>query len=139
MLDKHAHNLAKRLVLAGLVLLAPVFNAAAQEGFPLKGSWIGTWAGNQAHGDSVLLVLDWDGKAISGVINPGTDDIAITKATLDPNGWAVTIEADAKDKSGAAVHYVLEGKIQDLELPNRSIVGTWRSQRGRGELQVSRQ
>lgn len=137
--QRTTHRLAKHLLLAALVVLAPSFNAGAQEGFPLKGSWIGSWAGNQVHGDSLLLVLDWDGKAISGVINPGTDDIAITKATLDPNGWAVTIEADAKDKAGAAVHYVLEGKLQDLELPNRSIVGTWRTQSGRGALEVSRQ
>ena len=139
MLEKTTQKLTKRLLIAALIVLATAFSAVGQEGFPLKGSWIGTWAGNQVHGDSILLVLDWDGKTISGVINPGTDDIAITKATLDPNGWAVTIEADAKDKAGAAVHYVLEGKIQDLELPNRSIVGTWRSQRGRGELQASRQ
>src|SRR5690606_34004517 len=54
--------------------------ATAQEGHPLKGSWLGTWAGNEAHGENVLLVLDWDGQNITGIINPGTDNIAITKA-----------------------------------------------------------
>jgi len=112
---------------------------AAQEGHPLKGSWLGEWAGNQVHGDNILLILDWDGKAVTGMINPGTDNIPLTKASLDPNGWAVKIEADAKDKSGAAMHYVIEGHIENLELPNRQITGTWSSQKGRGKFAVARQ
>jgi hypothetical protein len=125
------------LVTASLSVAA--IGALAQEGHPLKGSWLGEWSGNKTHGENVLLILDWDGKAITGIINPGTDDIALTKATLDPDGWVVKLEADAKDKSGARVHYTIEGHIEDLELPNRSIVGTWSSQQGRGEFSVSRQ
>jgi hypothetical protein len=113
--------------------------ASAQEGHPLKGSWLGEWTGNQVHGDNILLILDWDGKAVTGMINPGTDNIPLTKASLDPNGWLVKIEADAKDKSGAAVHYVIEGHIENLELPNRQITGTWSSQKGRGKFAVARQ
>jgi hypothetical protein len=115
---------------------APV---AAQEGHPLKGSWLGTWEGNEALGNDLILILDWDGQSISGMINPGTDNIPITKASLEPKGWVVTLEADAKDKSGASLHYVIEGRIENVELPNRSIVGTWRSQRGRGAFEASRQ
>ena len=69
------------------------------------------------------------------MINPGTDNIPLAKATLEPKGWIVTIEADAKDKSGAAIHYVIEARIENLELPNRSLVGTWRNQRGRGAFE----
>ena len=113
--------------------------AVAQEGHPLKGSWLGEWAGNATHGDNILLILDWDGKAITGMINPGTDNIPLAKATLEPNGWVVKIEAEAKDKNGANVRYVIEGTIENLELPNRSITGTWQSQQGRGAFSVSRQ
>ena len=113
--------------------------ASAQEGYPLKGSWIGTWQSNKANGDSVFLVLHWDGKHISGMINPGTDDMKIMKASLDPNGWKVHLEAMGKDKSGKALHYVIDGKIEHLELPNRSIVGTWKSEEGHGAFNVSRQ
>jgi hypothetical protein len=126
-----AAALALGLLLAG--------GALAQEGHPLKGSWIGEWMGNTVHGDNVLLVLDWDGKAVTGMINPGTDNIPLTKASLDPNGWVVKLEADAKDKAGAAVHYVIEGHIENLELPNRQITGTWSSQKGRGAFAVARQ
>jgi hypothetical protein len=73
------------------------------------------------------------------MINPGTDNIPVGKASLDPKGWVVKIEAEGKDKAGAAVRYVIEGHIEDLELPNRSIVGSWSSNQGRGTFMVSRQ
>jgi hypothetical protein len=133
---------ASRIAAAALVAAAAlsiVTSAHAQEGHPLKGSWLGTWENNAALGDNILLILDWDGKAITGMINPGTDDIPIAKASLDPKGWMVTLEADAKGKSGAAVHYVIQGHIENLELPNRSIVGTWSSSAGKGKFEASRQ
>lgn len=112
--------------------------AVAQEGHPLKGSWIGTWEKNQAHGEDVLFILNWDGKNITGMINPGTDDIAIKNATLDPDTWTVRFEADAKDKQGA-ITYVVEGKIENLAMHNRHISGTWKSQRGSGPFRIQRQ
>jgi hypothetical protein len=126
------------IVLAFLTL-GLMSSAMGQEGHPLKGSWLGEWAGNATHGDNILLILDWDGKNITGMINPGTDNIPVAKASLEPNGWVVKIEADAKDSTGANVHYVIEGKIENLELPNRSITGTWQSNKGRGAFTASRQ
>ena len=126
-------------VMAGYVAVVAVQPAASQEGFPLKGSWLGTWESNRTLGDDLLLILDWDGKSISGMINPGTDNIPVKKASLDPDGWKVEIEADAKDKSGAAEHYVIEAHIENLQLPNRSLVGTWRSEHGHGKFEASRQ
>jgi hypothetical protein len=113
--------------------------AMAQEGHPLKGSWLGTWSPNKAHGNEVLLVLNWDGKAITGIINPGTDNIAIKTATLNPDGWLVHIEADAKAASGTVLNYVIDGKIENLALPNRSVTGTWRNQNEKGAFKISRQ
>ena len=113
--------------------------AVAQEGHPLKGSWLGEWKGNAVHGDNILLILDWDGKAITGMINPGTDNMALARATLEPSGWVVRLEAEGKDKDGSAVRYVIEGKIENLELPNRSINGTWSSNKGGGAFTASRQ
>ncbi len=112
---------------------------SAQEGYPLKGSWIGVWEGNTVAGNDVLMIMNWDGKSVSGMINPGTDNIKIDKATLDPTGWKVHIEADSKDKAGATIHYVIDGAINQLEMANRSIVGTWTSQRGKGKFEIHRQ
>lgn len=124
-------------VVAPLLLVAGP-PAAAQEGHPLKGSWIGEWASNTAHGESVLLVLNWDGEAVTGVINPGTDDIQIDNAMLDPSDWSVRIEADAQ-ADGETLSYVIEGHVEDLELPSRRIVGEWRHDDGGGVFQVQRQ
>ena len=128
-----------RVLAVALVAALAGTGALAQEGHPLKGSWLGTWASNAALGDNILLILDWDGKAITGMINPGTDNIPIAKASLDPKGWMVTLEADAKDKAGKSVHYVIQGHIENLELPNRSIVGTWTGGSGKGKFEASRQ
>ena len=97
---------------AAVLTLGALAPSGAQEGHPLKGSWLGEWSGNSVHGENILLILDWDGKAVTGMINPGTDNMAITKANLAPEGWVVTLEADGKDKAGAAVHYVIEGRIE---------------------------
>ncbi|MEP6961057.1 MAG: hypothetical protein ABI995_03205 [Acidobacteriota bacterium] len=124
------------IVLLATALVAPMF---AQEGYPLKGSWIGVWQSNAVHGDDVLITMSWDGKTVSGMINPGTDNIKIDKATLDPAGWKVHIEADAKNKAGAPIRYVIDGAIQNLEQTNRAIVGTWSSQSGKGKFEIRRQ
>ncbi len=123
-------------VLLAVALTVPII---AQEGFPLKGSWIGVWEGNTVLGNDILMVINWDGKAISGMINPGTDNMPIAKATLDPAGWKVHIETDGKNKQGAVVHYVIDGAIQQLELPSRAIVGTRTGGTAKGKFEVRRQ
>jgi len=112
---------------------------SAQEGHPLKGSWLGSWGPAKTHSDDLVIVMDWDGKAISGTVNPGNDDASIKNATLNPDGWVVHLEVDVKEKSGAVLNYVLEGKIENLSFPNRTIVGTWKNQRESGQLKISRQ
>ena len=122
-----------------LACLAGSGSVRAQEGHPLKGSWIGTWTPNKIHGNDVLLVLNWDGKSITGTINPGTDNMAVKNASLNPEGWIVHFEADAKDKAGNALTYVIDGKIENLPFANRSIVGTWKSQKENGAFKIGRQ
>ena len=124
------------LSVACLVCGAP---AAAQEGHPLKGSWLGTWGPSKTHSNDVLIVLNWDGKNITGTINPGTDNMPIKNATLNPDSWVVRFEADAKDKAGNTLNYVIEGKIENLAFHNRSITGTWKHQKENGPFKIGRQ
>jgi hypothetical protein len=123
------------LALAVVSLGAPI---TAQEGHPLKGSWLGTWGPSKAHSNDILVIMNWDGKTISGMINPGTDNVPIKNATLNPEGWVVHLEAEFKDKAGA-VNYVLDGKIEGLAFHNRSVTGTWKSQSESGKFKISRQ
>jgi hypothetical protein len=129
------------LIVSGILSLSCLAASPvqAQEGHPLKGSWLGTWAGNTAHPADIVMVINWDGKAITGMINPGTDNIAIKNATLNPDGWVVHFEADAKDKSGRALTYVIDGKIENLHVPGRALTGTWKSQAGSGVFKITRQ
>jgi hypothetical protein len=121
------------------VCLASTAPAIAQEGHPLKGSWIGTWGPSQNHSNDVIIVMNWDGKSITGTINPGTDEIAIKNATLNPEGWIVHLEGDAKDKSGKTITYIIDGKIENLPKRDRAVVGTWKSQTEKGPFKISRQ
>jgi hypothetical protein len=125
--------------LPSLLALALVVPIVAQEGHPLKGSWIGVWDGNAQHGNDVILVMNWDGKNVTGMINPGTDNIKIDTATLDPAGWKVHIEAAAKNKQGAAMKYVIDGSILQLEMANRAVVGTWTAGAAKGKFEIRRQ
>jgi len=130
----------KRLVFAVLAVCLVAIPALAQEGHPLKGSWLGTWAGNKTLGNDVVVVMTWDGKSITGTINPGTDNIAIKSATLNPEGWLVHIEADAKDKAGSPISYTIAGKIGNLPLANRVVTGTWKDNKGgTGAFKIGRQ
>lgn len=124
------------LCIATLSVEAP---AIAQEGHPVKGSWIGTWGPAKTHSPDLLMVMTWDGKAITGMVNPGTDNMAIKSATLTPEGWVLRMQFDGKDASGAVLNYSLEGKIENIAMHNRSISGTWKNQRESGTFKIARQ
>ena len=118
----------KRMVCLSLALVMVPF-VSAQEGHPVKGSWIGEWEGNPG-GESLLMVLNWDGQNITGIINPGTDNIQISAATLNPADWSLRLEGGG---------YVLEGTFERLEQANRSISGTWQNGGATGNFEIVRQ
>jgi hypothetical protein len=37
------------------------------------------------------------------------------------------------------ITYVVDGKIENLAMHNRSVTGTWKSQRGTGVFKITRQ
>ena len=128
-----------KVTLACLVAFAMVAGVAiAQEGFPLTGSWLGDWGPNTTTRNPAFIVLDWDGRSISGTLNPGTDNIPLQNATLT-TPWLVHFEAEARDRSGATVRYVIDGKIENVGLANRAIVGTWTVGTTKNDFRIARQ
>jgi hypothetical protein len=125
------------IVVVTLACLAFAATASAQFGHPLKGSWSGDWGtgNNRQH---VVLDLNWDGKAISGVINPGPNAVTLSTATLDPATWMVHFVGDGKDASGAPVHIVIDGKIENLGAFQRFITGTWTQGAQKGAFKITR-
>ena len=121
-----------------LMVLAVAVPVSAQFGHPLKGTWTGDWspaAGKRAH---AVVEMTWDGKAIGGTINPGPNGVAIAKATLDPATWTVHVEADGKDAAGKAVHYAVDGKLENIGSGNRALVGTWTEGAAKGPIKLVR-
>src|SRR5438552_17826168 len=102
-------NTAGVCLVVGLLLVVPAF---AQMGYPLKGPWSGDWWLKKGEDNHVLLDFDWDGKTLKGVLNPGTDNVAMERLPLEPptggvaramDPWILPFEADVKHASGSTV------------------------------------
>ena len=116
-------------------------SAPAQEGHPAKGTWVGNWGPTSTAQSRIVVVIDHDGKTMSGVFNPGPNAVPLKVARLDitpgtpsPERRAsrpilpifkVYFEVDAKDAKGNPVAIVAEGTMHNVALPNRWIAGTW--------------
>ena len=135
--------------------------ASAQEGQPAKGTWVGYWGPTLTVQSRIVLVIDHDGKTMSGVYQPGPNAVPLKVARLDitpgkpASGgrgnatpailpiFKVYFEIDAKDARGNPVAIVAEGTMQNVALPNRSITGTWTQTSGgntaKSEFRIARQ
>ena len=130
---------AGTLSVAGLLMcLGLAATVSAQFGHPLKGTWSGEWGPTKDKQTHVLLELNWDGKAITGRINPGPNAVPLRSATLDPSTWNVHLEAEGKDGSGRAVRYVIDGKLENIGAYERFITGTWSEGPLKGAFKVVR-
>ena len=123
------------VLFACLILAVPVL---AQEGHPLVGSWHGTWGSDQTNRSDFTLVMDWDGKEVTGIVNPGFDQLALQNAKLNPKGWTVHFEVDRKDNSGRPVHCMADGKIDKLGSDRRTLTGTWTCGTTKGDFKLAR-
>jgi len=129
--------------LLGIALVAMMVMpvpAEAQFGHPLKGQWSGDW-GSGGASNRLLLDLHWDGKDITGRINPGSNEAAVTKVTFDYSDvttWKVQIEAEGKDESGKPVQIRVDGILENLGAYYRLFHGTWTEGGKAGQFTVTR-
>ena len=129
-----------RTLFAGCVLACLLFgtSVSAQEGHPLSGTWGGDWGPNATTRNHLTLVMNWDGKNVTGSINPGPDSITLGSVYLDVSNWTVRIEADAKDSAGKPVHIAAEGRLEDISSYHRKIAGSWTQGTTRGDFRLTR-
>lgn len=127
--------LSALLAILSSLLLTGVVPAQAQEGHPLVGTWQSEW-GNH---NFLNLVLEWDGKQITGTANPGQNATTIGAVVLDSSSWKVTITTDLKDDSGKSVHFTVSGTLENIGSPVRIIKGEWHTDTDRGSLVLQRQ
>jgi hypothetical protein len=119
-----------------LACLVAASNAPAQFGHPLKGSWSGDWGPNKEQRTRVLLQMQWDGKAITGAINPGPNALTLTKATLDAATWMVHLEAERKEGAAKPSQAVIDGKLENIGAYRRVLSGTWTQNGQKGQFRL---
>jgi len=127
--------------LVALAFLCVLSSAAyAQFGHPLKGQWSGEWT-SRSQANRILLTLDWDGKAITGLINPGPTAATVKAVTFDytdPAAWGVKLTAEGKDASGKVVSISIDGKLENIGAYRRLFHGTWVQDGQKGEFALTR-
>ena len=130
---------ALRAATVAVVLALPAV-AVAQFGHPLKGQWSGQW-GPANSPNRLLLDLHWDGKDITGVINPGPEAATVKSVTFDytdPTAWVVKMTAEGKDTSGKPVPISVDGKLENIGAYTKLFHGTWTQAGKKGEFTVTR-
>ena len=106
-----------------------------------------------------MVVIDHDGKTMSGVSQPRPERGSAEGRTAGHHAWdaiagegrpdpvlpifKVYFEVDAKDAKGNPVAIVAEGTMHNVALPNRWITGTWTQTSGgktvKSEFKIARQ
>jgi hypothetical protein len=122
-------------LLAGLI---GTISGLAQEGHPLTGVWYGDWGPNATQRNHLTIQMQWDGKNVTGIVNPGPDSYPLKVVTLDSSKWTVHIEADGKDEKGTVGHIVADGKLENIGSYNRTITGTWAHGTAKGTFNLKR-
>ncbi len=102
------------LVFVTFVLVVSSWFVSAQEGHPLTGTWTGDVGPRH-----VTLALEWNGKEITGTINPGPDAAHISATRIDPAMWSIHLEADGK------THVAIDGGLANVGSASRTLTGTW--------------
>jgi hypothetical protein len=122
------------LVCLTICLATMTFAFAAQGvGDPLSGTWTGDWGPSSFDRNQVTVELKWDGKAVTGTINPGPNAVALKNSTFDPKTGAVHFEADVVGRRGDNLHYVVDGKIDQ-----NTMSGTWDHTSRKGDFKITK-
>ena len=87
-------------ILCLLICFSLVLPAFAADD-PITGTWAGDWGPSKSDRNQVTVQFKYDGKTLTGTVNPGDKAVQLTKTTFDPKTGAVHLEADAKNEMGA--------------------------------------
>jgi hypothetical protein len=117
---------------ACLVIVAAAF--ARQAGVdPLSGTWTGDWGPSPEDRNQVTVELKWDGKKLTGTVNPGPNAVELQKTTFDPKTDAVHFECDTKNRRGNPIHYVIDGKVD-----KGTMTGSWSHDNRKGDFKITK-
>ena len=111
-------------------LLIGIYGFAAD---PLSGTWTGDWGPSPDDRNQVTVELKWDGKNLTGTVNPGPNAVELKNATYKAKTGAVHFEADTKNRRGNPIHYVIDGKVD-----NNTMTGTWSHDNRKGDFKITK-
>src|SRR5437762_10764893 len=70
-------------VAASLMLSLPAVAQQNAVSDPISGTWSGDWGPTRFDRNPVTVNLKWDGKVLTGNVNPGPNAVAIKNGTFD--------------------------------------------------------
>ena len=100
---------------------------------PLSGTWVGDWGPSEWDRNQVTVELKWDGKNLTGTVNPGPNAVELKKATFDAKSSAIHFEADATDRRGNQIHYIISGKLE-----KGTMTGSWSHDNRKGDFKITK-
>jgi hypothetical protein len=92
----------------------------AQEGHPIKGTWRGE-IDMGADSRALVMIMDYDGDNITGMINPGRTSYRFSSADLDAPNWVLS--ASATNRDGVDISFM--ATLHDIGARSRYLEGTW--------------
>lgn len=107
--------------LAALFLLLSCCTAFAQEGHPYEGTWRGT-IGDGANAKPVVMIIDYDGEQLNGMIDPGRNSYRFENAVHDAPNWK--IDVTTQNRAGESIAFT--AVMHEIGAPNRYMEGTWK-------------
>ena len=107
-------------LLSAVVLLLSCCGAFAQEGHPFEGTWRGT-IGTGANAKPVVMIIDYDGEQLNGMIDPGRNSYRFENATHDAPNWKIDVAT--QNRAGEAIAF--SAVMHEIGSVNRYMEGTW--------------
>src|SRR3989442_10420672 len=113
-----------------VVLFGHISLASAQKADPLTGTWKGDWGPSPTDRNAIIVLLKWNGKTLTGTVNPGPDAIPIENASFDPQSMKIHLEAT---KTSPNFVYVVDGVVEKDKM-----IGSWSRPNGKGDFKLTR-
>lgn len=98
----------------------------------VSGTYTGDWGPSPTHRNPVTVDLKWDGKVLSGTVNPGQEAITLQKTSFDPTTGAIHLEAEAPSRGGKA-YFVIDGKFE-----KGTMTGSWNHDNRKGDFKIAK-
>lgn len=105
---------------SALFFLLSCGGVLAQEGHPYEGTWRGT-IGTGDNAKAVVMIIDYDGESLNGMIDPGRNSYRFENAMHDAPNWK--IDVTTQNRAGEAIAF--SAVMREIGAINRYMEGTW--------------